>query len=368
MTRNLALLGLLASTALVPVAHAQGSGPQVVRNDTASMAAGASYWTPQRMIAAQPYDMPRGGPGTPISPTAAADSGPSQSSQPGLPSYKGAAATVRLHDTVALRSEAEEVAPAAAGTSGLRFTNERVVPMATLRNTYPWRAVGKLFFTGAQGGNFVCSASVINRRVVATAGHCVYDTAINRFHSNFLFVPGYDNGASPFGSFTWSLAATTGSWIAGNGSVPNAADFGMIVITNKVVSGASRRIGDLTGWLGWKTGALVGNAISAMGYPCNLDSCQILQRTSAQVNRTASPNSAEIGSDHRGGASGGPWVQDWGVAAAGQPARELGGNIVVGITSYGPVATTPRYLGSSILNSEWIAIWNIACAQPAACS
>ena len=27
--------------------------------------------------------------------------------------------------------------------------NERVVPMSSLRNTYPWKAVGKLFFTGA---------------------------------------------------------------------------------------------------------------------------------------------------------------------------------------------------------------------------
>ena len=130
----------------------------------------------------------------------------------------------------------------------------------------------------------------------------------------------------------------------------------------------SGRIGDLTGWLGWKTNALVGDSISAMGYPCNLDSCQILQRTSAHVLRTRAPNSAEIGSDHRGGASGGPWAQDFGVAAAGQPARELNGNIVVGITSYGPVSLTERYLGSSILNAEWVTIWNIACGQPGACA
>ena len=360
------LTALAGAAAIGLPANAQ-NGPQMIVNDTAAMAASSGYWTAQRMLSARPYDMPRGGPGTQAD-LAADDSGPSRSSPAGKPSYKGKPLNIRLHPPIETTSLAETIEPLAAGSSGLRFTNERVVPMASLRNTYPWKAVGKLFFTGATGGNFVCSASVVQRRVVATAGHCVYDTAVNRFHGNFLFVPGYDNGESPYGGFGWSLAATTASWIAGNGSVPNAADFGTLVIANKVVGGTSRRIGELTGWLGWKTNALVGNAISAMGYPCNLDSCQILQRTSAQVNRTASPNSAEIGSDHRGGASGGPWVQDWGMAASGQPARELGGNIVVGITSYGPVSTTPRYLGSSIPNGEWVAIWNLACRQPGACS
>ena len=65
---------------------------------------------------------------------------------------------------------------------------------------------------------------------------------------------------------------------------------------------------------------------------------------------------------------GSAWVQDWGVASVAQPGRELGGNIMVGITSYGPVSLTPRYQGSSILNNEWVTILNLACAQPRACS
>ena len=359
------LLGCASGLALP--AAAQSGGPLVARNDNATMA--SNYWTPERMRSAKAIDLPRAAAGT-TSTVLQAAAGPSESSPAGKPTYTGPALNTKLHDPLSLRTTdtAGDVAPNAVGTSGLRFTNERVVPMGVLRNTYPWKATGKLFFTGANGGNFVCSASVIRQRVVATAGHCVYDTVVNRFHSNFLFVPGYDNGASPYGSFTWSLATTTGSWAAGNGSVPNAADFGMLVVSNKVVGGRLRRIGELTGWLGWKTNALLANNVSAMGYPCNLDACQILQRTSAHVLRARAPNSAEIGSDHRGGASGGPWVQDWGVAASGQPARELNGNIVVGITSYGPVALTPRYLGSSILNAEWVAIWNIACGQPGACA
>jgi V8-like Glu-specific endopeptidase len=369
MSRRLCFVfGLLGCASLLAQpAAAQGGGPVAITNDNVAMTTG--YWTPERMRNAQPYPLPGASEtrvtGTALpGPTSASRSSPSR-----RPTYSGPLLDVQLHAPLAASGTAAQGAePQAAGTSGLRFTTERVVPMAQLRGTYPWRAVGKLFFTGATGGNFVCSASVVRHRVVATAGHCVYDTAVNRFHSNFLFVPGYDNGASPFGSFGWSFAATTGSWVAGSGGVPNAADFGVLVAADKVVGGQSRRIGELTGWLGWKTLALLGNNVSANGYPANLDSGQLLQRTSAHVLRTASPNSAEMGSDQRGGSSGSAWVQDWGVASAGQPGRELGGNVMVGITSYGPVALTPRYQGSSILNNEWVAIWNLACGQPRACS
>ena len=374
--RLLGLLGCASALALalaLPLpAAAQSNGPLAITNDNAQRSTG--YWTAERLRGAKPYPLP-GAAETRATSTdlPAATGGPSASSPSAWPTYTGAPLNVQLHAPLARADAAAPAAapqagPQAAGTAGLRFTTERVVPMASLRNTYPWVAVGKLFFTGALGGNFVCSASVINRRVLATAGHCVYDTAVNRFHGNFLFVPGYDNGASPFGSFTWSFAATTGSWAAGTGGVPNAADFGVIVAADKVVGGVPRRIGELTGFLGWKTLALLGNNVSANGYPVNLDSGLRLQRTSAHVLRGAAPNSAEMGSDQRGGSSGSAWVQDWGVASAGQPGRELGGNIMVGITSYGPVALTPRYQGSSILNGEWVQILNLACAQPRACS
>src|SRR5688500_17819738 len=34
----------------------------------------------------------------------------------------------------------------------------------------------------------------------------------------------------------------------------------------------------------------------------------------------------------------------------------------------GPLATNLFYLGSSILNAEWVQIWSIACGQAGACS
>jgi V8-like Glu-specific endopeptidase len=368
--RSGAFLGVLAGTALLTQAAWAQGGP--VGQSSSNVEAATAYWTPERMRAAKPYDLPRAS-GTPqlLQPSEGLQlTAKPQSSSSKPPSYNGKVGTVRLHAPLPMKETmGEDVAPQAAGSLGARFTNERVVPMSVLRGTYPWRAIGKLFFTGAGGGSFICSASVLNRRVVVTAGHCVYDGALKKFHSNFLFVPGYDNGLSPFGSFTWRFAATTGSWAAGGGRVPNAADFGLLVVNDKVIGTSLRRIGELTGWLGWKTLALRGNNVSFFGYPANLDSAAVLQRTTAQVFRTVAPNDGEIGSDQLGGSSGGPYVQDFGVASAGQPARELNGNIVVGIQSYSYTAPGVRVSGSSIPNSEFVALWNAACNQgPGNCS
>jgi hypothetical protein len=359
-----ALSAVVCAAVLAFTAHlAQAADPVVMRNFNQAAAAG-DYWTPARMMSARPMDLPSvAGQGRAIGALAAPE-GSQTSSDAHAPIGQGKG-TVTLHDSVSLESLAGgDVGPAAANPSGQRFTNARVVPMNVLRGQYPWQTVGKLFFVGAGGGNFVCSGAIAQRRVIATAGHCVYDAALRRFHSNFLFVPGFDNGASPCGGYGWSLASVTGSWAGGGGVVPNAADFGVLVAANRACRGQNRP-GASLGWLGWRTSSLLNNHVTILGYPCNLDSCQILQRTDAQVTRARSPNSAEAGSYHEGGASGGPWVQDWGNNAAGQPANTLQ---IVGITSYGPTNPALNYLGSSILNAEWVQIWNIACGQPGACS
>ena len=39
----------------------------------------------------------------------------------------------------------------------------------------------------------------------------------------------------------------------------------------------------------------------------------------------------------------------------------MGTNIVVSVTSYGPVATEPKYQGGSNLNSQFSSLYNTAC-------
>jgi hypothetical protein len=63
---------------------------------------------------------------------------------------------------------------------------------------YPVSVVGKLFFT-QRGQNFVCSASVIHRDTLATAGHCVHDGSNSAagWSTNVLFCPSLNPAGHP---------------------------------------------------------------------------------------------------------------------------------------------------------------------------
>jgi len=72
------------------------------------------------------------------------------------------------------------------------------------------------------------------------------------------------------------------------------------------------------------------------------------------------------GSDLTEGSSGGPWVQNFGIKATGQPsAGDDEMNRLVGIMSYVFVANEPKVAGSSILNSEFTTLLSEACAESA---
>ncbi len=265
----------------------------------------------------------------------------------------------------ALPQAGPEMGPEATSSFGAYFTTKRVTPDSTT-TAFPYRTVGKLFFRDPRtGANSVCSAAVIKPRLVATAGHCVTSpssTPANRyFYTNFLFVPAFNNGAAPYGSWTSSQQWVLNAWHQSNGTVPNAGDIAILVMRDQLVNGVPRRIGAITGWLGWQVNALSRNHLTLLGYPCNLDSCAKMQETSAAAFAAGGNNTFIYGSASRGGHSGGPWVQDFGVAPAGAAPGLLGRNLLVGITSYGPNATEPKYLGASNFGQSFIDLLTAAC-------
>ncbi|WP_157619773.1 trypsin-like serine peptidase [Skermanella stibiiresistens] len=260
----------------------------------------------------------------------------------------------------------------ATSSFGAFFTTSRVFP-DTATVVYPYVTAGKLFFRDPRTNqNFVCSASVLRPRIVVTAGHCVThpstDAAQRYFHTNFLFVPAFNNGTAPYGSWTSSQQWVLNAWHLSNGSVPNSGDVAFLIMNDQPVAGQTQRIGNVTGWLGWRTQALSRNHVTMLGYPCNLDSCTRMQETNAGTFADGGSNTFIYGSAMRGGASGGPWIQDFGVAAAGSPPGTLALNYLVAVTSYGPTATEPKYLGASILDSNFVNVLNSACsASPDNC-
>jgi len=225
------------------------------------------------------------------------------------------------------------------------------------RVVYPYSAIGKLFFSSG-GSDFVCSAAVISARIVATAGHCVFSS--RRFHRNFLFVPAFHEGNAPFGEWSVDEVLTTEAWSRGGDVVPNESDYGMFVMADQ----AGERIGDVTGWLGFQTNQLAPNAVTILGYPANLDRGRQMHHTTSSDWDTVDGTDAIVyGSDMGGGASGGPWVMNFGKRAQGQNrGRNRLDNRIVGHSSFGSSDPNFLVLGSSPLDGAYRDLFNEACS------
>lgn len=158
-----ALAATLVATPAAPAAASAAGGPadgierHAAARTAAEQRAVAAYWTPARMRAAIPK-------GQRISPT---------KGKPGTGSSSGA--------------EAVQV------PANPKF--------------------GKVFFTEGSS-NYVCSGTATgssNGDVVTTAGHCVNEGP-GAYVTNFAFVPAYEDGARPYGTWTAETLVTTPPW------------------------------------------------------------------------------------------------------------------------------------------------------------
>jgi hypothetical protein len=154
----------------------------------------ADYWTPARMRAAKPDSE--------------------------LPSVKAAQAALTA-PTTGTRSRPDGPAArvdAAAPVREPRVTTPVSGTDAGTEAYYPnypvghpvARTYGKVFFS-QNGGNYVCSATIVNtvgKSTVWTAAHC--NTAGGTWSYNWTFVPNYYNGVAPYGYwYAYQLWSTT---------------------------------------------------------------------------------------------------------------------------------------------------------------
>jgi len=77
--------------------------------------------------------------------------------------------------------------------------------------------VGRLFFT-ERGEDASCTGTLVDGGSVITAGHCLHTFDLIRedpqWSTNLLFVPGFHDGESPYGSYTVHSAIVDSHWIA----------------------------------------------------------------------------------------------------------------------------------------------------------
>lgn len=204
---------------------------------------------------------------------------------------------------------------------------------------YPQRTHGRVF-ASAGGSDFSCSGTVVTTgtaNLIATAGHCVYDPALGGFIDSLVFVPGYKDGARPFGTFEGLYVVTPGEWIRFN-----SLDHDVAFV--QVAPSAQGEIADVVGSRGIGFNQPVKQKVETFGYPAaptpkydGQDLVRCKGKTAKQ--KPASTRNGSIGMrcDMQFGASGGGWVsQDSFVIS----------NVSHGLTSNANVFFGPIYGGA----------------------
>jgi hypothetical protein len=179
-------------------------------------------------------------------------------------------------------------------------------------------AHGKVFFSDGSA-NYVCSGTALtsgNESVVWTAGHCVNEGP-GAFYTNWAFVPGYKDGAAPYGTWTARTLLTTAAWGQGGDF---SYDLGAAVMNTS--GGAT--LTDTVGSRGAGFNQPAEQHYLSHGYPAappfSGGRMFICESDLGLRDTSANPATMGIGCDMTGGSSGGGWVV---------------GNNVLSVNSYG---------------------------------
>jgi V8-like Glu-specific endopeptidase len=184
----------------------------------------------------------------------------------------------------------------------------------TTANQTPTQTAGKVLFQDDAGGYGQCTASAVtseSKLVVFTAGHCVFDQTTKHYYKNWVFIPAYKNGSTPYGIWTARELWTTDGWK--EGSWPSAIPFdtGAAVLNLN----AGRRLTDVTGANGVSFNQEPLQSVYAFAYPAELPyDGSLLKYCSGTT--TVDPNfgSRELACTMNGGSSGGPWLKSFNTA------------------------------------------------------
>jgi V8-like Glu-specific endopeptidase len=207
-------------------------------------------------------------------------------------------------------------------------------------------AVGALFTaSGGKLGQHFCTASVIDSPtgdLAITAAHCVTSSS-----GTIAFVPGYDNGATPYGVWTVTKVYEDQTWKSS--SNPDD-DFAILRIGQP---GSSEPVEDVTGGEQLATGQPASHTlVQVIGYPNSSSQAVTCQ------NSISEPMADQLEFDCGGytdGTSGGPFLAD-------VNAKTEQGNVIGVIGGYQQGGDTPAVSYSSVLGAGAAAVYKAAVA------
>ncbi|MCR3719028.1 hypothetical protein LY15_000989 [Prauserella flava] len=168
------------------------------------------------------------------------------------------------------------------------------------------KTAGRVFFK-MDGQDASCSGNVVesgNGSVVVTAGHCVKYQGT--WHTDWVFVPGYDNGDAPHGEWAAEQTMTTPQW---ESDEDMNHDVGMAVVEEK----DGRTVADTVGTQQIAFNGERGQEMYAFGYPAAdpYDGSTLTYCSGSTFTDPLLTDDHGMNCDMTGGSSGGPWFSSF---------------------------------------------------------
>lgn len=234
------------------------------------------FWTAERMRSAVPLDV-IAAPGAARTPVAT--SAQPSAVAPTAPSVASAAAS-----------------PASFPQAGGAWTGGGAVVKTS----------GRVFFTfGDRTAS--CSGDSItgaNGSTVITAGHCVKYQGT--WHTNWIFVPGYENGNAPYGQWPATKTFATDQWAA-------SEDMNMDVGLAVVAPLNGHKLSQVVGAQGILFNGGYNKKMYSFGFPAAApyDGTKLVYCSGNTSKDFLLTKDHGLGCNMTGGSSGGPWFQDF---------------------------------------------------------
>ncbi|MFG1999596.1 trypsin-like serine peptidase [Spirillospora sp. NPDC048911] len=168
-------------------------------------------------------------------------------------------------------------------------------------------SIGALFFNNGQGDHY-CTASVVNsysKKLLITAAHCLHGGKGGRYATKIAFVPKYDKGKRPYGTWTAKRLVVPQRWSKyGDADL----DFGFISLNPR----SGKKIQNVVGANSLSINKGVGRKVNVAGYPRIVWDRR--DRPIYCVTTTRKQSRYQLRMDcsgFHGGTSGSPWLLNY---------------------------------------------------------
>ncbi|HEV7628850.1 MAG TPA: peptidase [Streptomyces sp.] len=165
---------------------------------------------------------------------------------------------------------------------------------------------GRVFFS-MDGRDASCSGDAVtsdNDSTVITAGHCVKYQG--KWHTNWVFAPGYHDGETPYGKWTASKTLSTPQWEA---SEDMNFDVGAAVVNPL----DGKKLTDVVGGQGLSFNAAYNTTMYAFGFPAAdpYDGEKLIYCSGTTFQDFLLTKDHGLSCNMTGGSSGGPWFTEF---------------------------------------------------------